>query len=91
MADYEWLAGENFTFADIAMTPYVNRLKILSMSGMWTGGRLPKVEAWFDRIQGRASFKPALVDWLPEHLANDMQTFGAQSWPDFAEILDMKQ
>ena len=73
------------------MTPYVNRLKMLSMSGMWTGGRLPKVEAWFDRIKKRSSFKPALDNWLPEHLANDMRTFGAQSWPQFARILDIKK
>ena len=91
LADNDWLAGENFTFADIAMTPYVNRLKMLSMSGMWTGGRLPKVEAWFDRIKKRSSFKPALDNWLPEHLANDMRTFGAQSWPQFAQILDIKK
>jgi len=27
-----WLAGDNFTFADIALTPYVNRLDMMSMS-----------------------------------------------------------
>ena len=91
LADNDWLAGENFTFADIAMTPYVNRLKMRSMSGMWTGGRLPKVVAWFDRIKKRSSFKLALDNWLPEHLANDMRTFGAQSWPQFAQILDIKK
>jgi ganglioside-induced differentiation-associated protein 1 len=86
LADNEWLAGENFTFADIAMTPYVNRLDMLSMSGMWTGGRLPAVESWFDRIKARASFRPALLDWLPDDLAHDLRTFGAQSWPEIARI-----
>ena len=60
------------------------------MSGMWTHGRLPKVEAWFDRIQSRPSFQPAIDEWLPEHLATDMQTYGAQSWPDFAKILEIE-
>ena len=90
LANNDWLAGGNFTFADIAMAPYVNRLRMLSMSGMWTDGRLPRVEAWFDCIKKRSSFKPALDDWLPEHLANDMRTFGAQSWPEFAQILDIE-
>ncbi len=86
LADNEWLAGENFTFVDIAMTPYVNRLDMLSMSGMWSRGRLPRVESWFKRVKARPSFKPALVDWLPDDLAHDMRTFGAQSWPEIARI-----
>jgi glutathione S-transferase len=90
LAENDWLAGDNFTFADIAMTPYVNRLEMLSMSGMWTGGRMPRVEAWFEKIRSRTSFKPALVDWLPDDLANDMRTFGAESWPKFAQILKIK-
>ncbi len=90
LAENQWLAGDNFTFADIAMTPYVNRLEMLSMSGMWTGGRMPRVEAWFEQVRSRPSFKPALVDWLPDHLANDMRTFGAESWPQFAQILKIK-
>jgi len=90
LAKNEWLAGDNFSFADIALTPYVNRLAMLSMSGMWTGGRMPRVESWFEGIRERPSFKPAFVDWLPDHLANDMRTFGKQSWPEFAQILKIK-
>lgn len=90
LADHKWLTGDNFTFADIAMTPYVNRLYMLSMAGMWTHGRLPGVEAWFERVQTRPSFKPALVDWLPDHLAHDMRTFGAQSWPEIAKMVDIE-
>jgi glutathione S-transferase len=85
-----WLAGDSFTFADIAMTPYVNRLEMLSMSGMWTGGRMPRVENWFEKIKKRPSFKPALVDWLPDDLAEDMRTFGFESWPEFAKLLEIE-
>ena len=85
-----WLAGENFTFADIAMTPYVNRLEMLSMSGMWANGRLPNVEEWFARIKARPSFKPALRDWVPDDLETDMRTYGAQSWPDISGILGIE-
>ena len=35
LLDRNWLAGENFTFADIALTPYVNRLDMLALSRMW--------------------------------------------------------
>jgi ganglioside-induced differentiation-associated protein 1 len=40
----EWLVGERFSMADIAMTPYVNRVAALAMEGLWQHGRLPRVE-----------------------------------------------
>ena len=75
------------TFADIAMTPYVVRLDMMSMQPMWTNGRLPRVADWLDRIKGRPTFPPAFLDWMPDHLTDDLKTNGAQSWPEVAEIL----
>ena len=86
----EWLAGAVFSLADVGLTPYVNRLDMLSMSGMWTGGRYPHVEDWFDRIKAMASFAPAFLDWCPEDLTNDLRTFGAQNWPDVKRIIGIK-
>ena len=34
----DWLVGNKFSIADIAMTPYVNRLAMMSMQGMWERG-----------------------------------------------------
>ena len=85
-----WLAGAVFSLADVGLTPYVNRLDMLSMSGMWTGGRFPHVEDWFDRIKAMASFAPAFLDWCPEDLTNDLRTFGAQNWPDVKRIIGIK-
>ena len=87
---HDWLVGDRFTIADIAMTPYVNRLAMMSLSGMWTNGRLPNVEQWFERIQKRPHFKPQLLDWIPEQLTADMRDNGALSWPEVAKILDIK-
>lgn len=82
-----WLLGEHFTIADVAMAPYVNRLAVLSMSGIWRDGRLPRVEDWFQRLRERPSFKPALLDWMPDELTQEMNTNGQHSWPQVAEIL----
>ena len=90
LADGKWLAGENFTFADIAITPYVNRLDMMALSGMWEKGRLPRVTDWFSRIKSRPSFKPSFLDWCPEDLTNDLRNFGSQSWPEIAQILEIK-
>lgn len=84
-----WLAGDEFSLADIALTPYVNRLDMLSMSGMWEGGRLPQVTDWFQRIKTMESFAPTFLTWCPEGLTNDLKTFGAQSWPDVKRIIGM--
>ena len=89
LADRNWLAGENFTFADIALTPYVNRLDMMALSGIWKNGRLPRVTDWFYRIQERPSFKPSFLDWCPENLTNDLKKLGSQSWPNIARILQI--
>ncbi|MDH7796508.1 MULTISPECIES: glutathione S-transferase family protein [unclassified Beijerinckia] len=77
----EWLVGDRFSMADIAMTPYVNRLDALAMDGLWTGGRLPQVERWFHQVRARPSFKPAFVDWMPQALAEEMRENGQKTWP----------
>lgn len=82
-----WLVGDRFTMADIAMTPYLNRLDALSMGPMWKGGRYPRVADWFARVQARPTFKPALVDWVPEELQREMRGNGRESWPDISRIL----
>jgi glutathione S-transferase len=83
-----WLAGNTFSLADIAITPYVTRLEMLSMSEMWTKSR-PRLTDWFERIKGRPTYKPQLRDWCPADLTNDLATFGTQSWPEVKRILQV--
>src|SRR5690606_18533210 len=85
-----WLVGERFSMADAAMAPYVNRLAALSMHGMWRAGRLPRVEAGFERVRSRPAFGPALVDWVPDELAREMQTNGRKSWREVAALLGIE-
>jgi len=86
----DWLVANRFTIADVAMTPYVNRLAMMGMEGMWENGRLPKVTAWFERIKQRPAFQKNLIEWVPEDLTNDLRTNGQKSWPEVAKILDIK-
>ena len=83
---HEWLAGDSFSLADVGLAPYVNRLDMLSMAGMWEG-RLPQVTRWFDAIKARPRFKEVFLDWCPEQLTNDLESFGAQSWPEVKAII----
>ncbi|MDO6725167.1 glutathione S-transferase family protein [Celeribacter halophilus] len=85
----DWLVGNEFSIADIAMAPYVNRCAMLSLSDMWENGRMPNLEKWFARISAMPNFKTCLLDWVPEDLTNDLRENGAKSWPEVANILDI--
>jgi glutathione S-transferase len=83
----EWLVGDGFSMADIALTPYVNRLAALAMTGLWQNGRLPRVERWFERVRARPTFEPSFVEWVPPELAREMRANGEKSWPAVAALL----
>ena len=87
LRQHTWLAGDTFSLADIGLTPYVNRLDMLGMSGLWDQGRRPHVENWFGRIKARPTFKPMFLDWCPEELTNDLMAFGTQTFPKAVEML----
>ena len=87
LGNSSWLVGDAFTMADIAMTPYLNRLDALAMDGLWSKGRLPRVERWFERVRERPTFKPALLDWMPPELATEMWENGQKSWPEVKQLL----
>jgi glutathione S-transferase len=89
LRDTDWLAGPEFSLADVALTPYVNRLAMLQMQGLWEGGRLPRVAQWFERIRSRPTFRPALLDWCPPELTADLRTYGAESWPVVRKMLEI--
>jgi glutathione S-transferase len=85
----DWLVGDAFSMADIAMAPYVNRLAALAMDRMWTGGRLPRVEAWFERVRRRPAFYSGFIEWMPQQLVEEMRENGVRSWPDIKALLGL--
>ena len=64
LATRTWLAGETFSLADIAVTPYVNRLDMLGMTPMWERER-PRVTQWFNRIKAPGSVQACLPGLVP--------------------------
>jgi len=86
LAKGPWLAGDTFSLADIGVLPYVNRLNMLNMLEPWPG-KGPRVLDWFARMRARPSFAPAIDEYLPESLANDLRTNGAKSWPEVEALL----
>ena len=79
-----WLAGADFSVADIAVVPYVLRLDLLRLSRLWDGR--PGVAAWYKRALARPSVKREILDRMtPE----DQAPFKAleDPWPKVAAML----
>jgi glutathione S-transferase len=85
----DWLVGDTFSMADIAMAPYLNRLAALAMDEIWRAGRLPRVERWFERTKARPTFAAAISGWIPDSLGAEMQANGRRSWPEIRSILGL--
>jgi glutathione S-transferase len=84
-----WLVGHDFSMADIALTPYVNRLAALAMEGMWSGGRLLRVEHWFERVRSQHGFHSGFIEWMPKSLNDEMYANGLRTWPDIKKLLNI--
>jgi glutathione S-transferase len=85
LSEHAWLAGDAYTIADAAFTPYLARLEHLAIFGM--ADDRPHVRAWYDRIKQRRSFHDAITSWEnPDYLAL-MTERGREAWPKVREIM----
>lgn len=85
----EWLAGASFSLADIAVAPYITRLDMLAMSGLWEQGRRPAFASWWRRMQARPSWKRVVRDAFPDQARAAMLQRGREAWPRVAGILGL--
>lgn len=84
-ADTPFIAGETYSLADAAATPYVWRLDKLKLARMWD--KRPNVARWFERVRARPSFNKGIESWLtPDDLAR-YANFEPDPWPKVAQIL----
>jgi glutathione S-transferase len=85
LARTQWLAGDSFSLAEVGVIPYVNRLDMLSLSGLWTERR--HLADWFARVKARPSFEPALLKYVPPALGEMMKARGGEAWPKVRAIV----
>jgi glutathione S-transferase len=79
-----WLAGSEFSLADIAAVPYVLRLELLKMSRLWD--ELPGVGAWYKRVLARPSVRKEILERMtPEDQAPFEKL--EDPWPKVAAML----
>lgn len=54
-----WLNGDDYTLADVSITPTIVRMEDLGLSSMWSD--LPRVTDWYKRIRLRPNFDIAYM------------------------------
>ncbi len=83
LAQSEWLAGDSYSLADIALVVYVRRLESFMMAPLWDD--LTHLNAWYRRIEARPAYDRAIVRWGDVTEASRKQ-HGTEAFPRVAEI-----
>ena len=82
---HAWLAGNDYSIADCAYTPYLTRLEHLALLGFVK--EKPLVAAWYKRIKARPSYKLGILNWLDEDYLSLMSEKGKATWPKIDSII----
>lgn len=80
-----WLAGSDYSLADISMVVYVHRLGSFQMAPLWS--ELSGLLDWYDRIQARPSWDQAVTKW-GDTTSSKRVELGQQAFPRVKEIWD---
>jgi len=61
LVDHDWLAGDSYSLADIALVVYLRRMESFMMAPLWA--HMTHLTDWYERIAVRPAFRKAVVDW----------------------------
>ena len=85
MESGRYIAGDSYSIADIAATPYIWRLEQLRLSSMWNNR--PGVAGWYERIRARPSFDKAINQVVSPEDFERYRSFQPDPWPQVSDIL----
>jgi glutathione S-transferase len=80
-----YLAGDSFSNADIAVIPYILRLELIGLSGMWQ--QYPQISEWWARVRARPAAKAATVDRMTEQNWAPFKNLSPDPWPKVQILL----
>jgi glutathione S-transferase len=86
LSQHDWLAGNEYSLADAAFTPYLTRLDHLGLLG-WLDKR-PKTAGWYARLRERPSYATAIRKWDNESYIALMRGKGAEVWPRMKTLIE---
>ncbi len=71
-----WLAGDAYSIADAAFTPYLIRLDLLGLDHFWR--ERPHIQGWYAQLRGRES-AAAVLDWYDPENTETLTTRGQEA------------
>jgi glutathione S-transferase len=80
-----YLAGNRFSNADCAVIPYILRLDLLKLGGMWE--RYPAITEWWAQMGTRPSVKSTIFDRMTDADWAPFKTLAPDPWPKIEELL----
>lgn len=85
--EHDWLVGDAFSLADIAMLPYVCRLRDLNQAWLWSEDYpYAAVGAWLDRCYAKPGYA-GIADFLDKKYLAVMQSSGREAEPRIREMI----
>jgi glutathione S-transferase len=85
LQDGSYLAGDRFSNADCAVIPYILRLELLKLDGIWEP--YPAIADWWTRMRVRPSVKVAVVDSMTESDWAPFRNLAADLWPKIRSLM----
>jgi len=82
-----WILGDEYTLADINLTPYLYRVEYLTLLNLWLEDK-PLVQQWWERARARPSALETIPGRLPAAMVEDMRHFGRLIQPRVSERRD---
>ncbi len=79
LANGPYLAGNAFSIADAAVIPYVLRLELLKLAGIWT--EHPAVAEWWARMRERPSVRRTILDRMKDSDWAPFRNLSPDPWP----------
>jgi glutathione S-transferase len=85
LASGKYLAGDSFSNADCAVVPYILRLELLKLGGLWA--EYPAIADWWARMRARPSVKAAIFDRMTDTDWAPFKNLAPDPWPKVQELL----
>jgi len=86
LKENKWLAGNDYSLADIAFTPYITRFDHLNLIDLL--GKRPHVLKWYERVRKRDSYRTAIENRLEDHVVSLMSEKGRDALREVRQIIN---